>query len=209
MITDPKVEAYLHAHAPARDTVLGEMEARAKRERIPIVGPLVGILLFQLLSAIRARRVFELGSAIGYSTIWLARAVGPKGRVFYTEGNPDRVREAEGYLRRAKVRDRVTLLAGDALTGFRATPGVFDAVFNDVDKGGYPAVWKAAAPRIRSGGLYLCDNTLWSGTVADPRCKDPWTRAIRRMNAAVAGDRRYVASILPLRDGLTVAWRKP
>ena len=208
-ITPAAVEGYLRAHAPARDAVLREMEARARREKIPIVGPLVGTLLFQFVSLIRARRIFELGSAIGYSTIWLARAVGPRGRVFYTEGNPDRVREAEGYLRRAKVRDRVTLLSGDALTSFRRTTGAFDAVFNDVDKDGYPAVWKAAAPRIRPGGLFLCDNTLWSGTVADPRCRDPWTRAIRRMNDAVAKDRRYVASILPLRDGLTAAWRKP
>lgn len=209
LLTSPAVDAYLLAQAPRRDRVLLEMEARAGRERIPIIGPAVGAFLFQILSMIRARRVFECGSAIGYSTVWLARAVGPRGRVFYTEGNALRVREAREYLRRAGVLSRVTQLQGDALTHLKRTPGSFDAVFNDVDKDGYPAVWKEASRRVRPGGLYLCDNTLWSGTVADRGCRDPWTKAIRRMNDAVAKDRRYLSSILPLRDGVTVAWRKP
>ena len=203
-----KIEAYLASLAPRRGAVLLGMEARARRERIPIVGPLVGTLLFQLVSMIRARRVFECGSAIGYSTAWLARAVGPRGRVFYTEADPGRLREARGYLRRAGLLSRVTMLEGDALRSLRRIPGTFDAVFNDVDKGAYPAVWSEASGRIRPGGLFLCDNTLWGGSVAEARSRDAWTRAIRRMNRAVARDPRYVSCLLPLRDGVTAAWRR-
>ena len=208
-ITPAPVEAYLRAHAPPRDRVLMEMEAKARRERIPIVGPLVGVVLFQLASLAKARRIFECGSAIGYSTIWLARAVGPKGRVFYTESDKGRIRSAQDYLRRAGVLNRVTVLKGEALMSLKKTPGEFDLVFNDVDKDGYPSVWKEASRRIRPGGLFLSDNTLWSGRVADASARDAWTKAIRAMNRSVANDRNYVASILPLRDGLTVAWRKP
>ncbi len=207
-LTPPAIEAYLSGLIPPRDAVLKAMEARAKRERIPIVGPQVGSLLHQLVRMTGARRVFECGSAIGYSTIWLARAVGPKGRVFYTEMDAGRIADARGYLRRAGVLSRVTLLEGPALASLKRTSGVFDAVFCDADKEGYPAYWKEARSRIRPGGLFLCDNTLWSGRVADPRVKDASTRGIRAMTRALAADRRYLSSLIPLRDGLTVAWRR-
>ena len=105
----------------------------------------MGTLLFQLVSLVRGRRVFELGSAIGYSTIWLARAVGPGGRVFYTEMDPGRIADARGYLRRAGVLSRVTLLEGPALASLTRTSGTFDAVFCDADKAAYPAYWRAAS----------------------------------------------------------------
>ncbi len=207
-VTPPAIEAYLSSLQRPRDTVLREMEARARRERIPIVGPLVGSLLQQLLRMAGARRIFECGSAIGYSTIWLARAAGPKGRVFYTETDPARLSEARGYLRRAGVLSRVTMLEGLALASLKRTSGTFDAVFCDADKAGYPAYWKEASRRIRPGGLFLCDNTLWSGRVADPKARDASTKAIRAMSRSVAADRRYLSSLIPLRDGLTVAWRR-
>ncbi len=197
-VTPDAIEAYLAAHAPRRDRVLLEMEAKARRERIPIVGPLVGTVLFQMASMIRARRVFECGSAIGYSTVWLARAVGPRGRVFYTESDPGRISSAEGYLRRAGVLSRVTMLKGEALKSMKRTPGAFDAVFNDVDKGGYPGVWKEASGRIRPGGLFLSDNTLWSGAVLDGE------GPIVRFNDHVAADPRTVQALLSIRDGMTL-----
>ena len=207
-LTPQVVEAYLAGLLPPRDAVLREMEARARRERIPIVGPLVGALLQQLARVAGARRVFECGSAIGYSTIWLARAVGPQGRVFYTETDPGRIADARGYLRRAGVLSRVTMLEGPALASMKRTSGTFDAVFCDADKAGYPAYWKEAKGRIRPGGLFLCDNTLWSGRVADPKARDASTKGIRAMTRSVSTDRRWLSSLIPLRDGLTVAWRR-
>jgi predicted O-methyltransferase YrrM len=152
----------------------------------------------------------ELGSGYGYSAYWFARAVGPDGEVVCTDGDPRNADLAEGYLRTAGVWDRVRYRVGDALTGFAAEPGEFDVVYCDVDKDGYPACWRAARDRIRVGGLWICDNVIWSGHVAtgtDREGLPGWTAAIREHNQLVAEDDRYVGSIVPIRDGVMVALR--
>src|SRR6202521_4050682 len=100
-ITVGAVEDYLYSLLPARDEVLTEIEGEAARRKIPIVGPAVGRILYQLALMISAKGVFELGSAIGYSTIWWARAVGEGGRVIYTDGNRKNAEEARGNFQRA------------------------------------------------------------------------------------------------------------
>src|SRR5574337_352133 len=122
-ITEKKTEKYLYSLLPRRDAVLREMERYAAKHEVPIVGPACGRLLHQLARMINARRVFEMGSAIGYSTLWLARAVGPGGTVFYTDGDPANARRAEGYLRRAGMLDRVRILQGDALQSLNSSEG--------------------------------------------------------------------------------------
>lgn len=206
-IVDPAVESYLYGLLPPRDAVLAEMEARAEKERIPIVGPLVGRLFFQLARMTGAKRVMELGSAIGYSTIWWARGVGEGGRVWWTDGSSEREREARDYVTRAGVADRVELLCGDAVEKMTSVPGEFDVVFCDIDKHGYPAAMAAAIPRLKRGGLFVCDNTLWSGRVVSPPAEgDRNTAAIREMNqASFADDARLFSVLLPLRDGVTIA----
>ena len=209
-IVHPRIERYLRRLIPARDRVLAEMESRAGRERIPIVGPLVGRLFFQLALMVRARRVMELGSAIGYSTLWWARAVGPRGRVWYTDGDLANARDAREYLRRAGVGRRVSFMTGDAVASMRRVRGTFDIVFCDIDKHGYPAAFRAAWPRIRRGGLFVCDNTLWSGWVTGRASRDdPDTAAIQRLNRTTfaLGDRGF-AVLLPIRDGVTVVLKR-
>jgi len=147
--TDPAVDEYMLKLLPARDAVLAEMEEQARQRDIPIVGPAVGRLLFQYARLIQARKVFELGSAIGYSTLWWARAVGPGGEVFYTDGDPGNAEEARGYLERAGVADRVRIGVGDALEQLAAQKQEFDIIFNDVDKEGYPGVLPLAASAKR------------------------------------------------------------
>ena len=114
-ITDQQVEKYIYSLLPARDPQLREMEKYAAQHDVPIVGPACARVLYQLARLIHARRVFELGSAIGYSTLWLARAVGPRGRVYYTDNDPENARRAEAHLRRVGVLNRVRILVGDAL----------------------------------------------------------------------------------------------
>lgn len=194
------------------DPILDEMEARADEHGFPIVGRAVGRLLEQQATAVGARRVFELGSGYGYSAYWFARAVGGAGEVHCTDGDATNAELAEGYLRRAGLWDRVRYRVGDALEGLAATDGEFDVVYNDVDKGGYPDCWEAAKERIRVGGLYLCDNVLWYGTVATGEDRPGfegtgWTDAIRAHNRAVFADQRYVSTIVPIRDGVLVALR--
>jgi len=202
-ITEPAVEQYLNSLLPARDAVLREMERYAARHDVRIVGPACGRALFQLARLMRARRVFELGSAIGYSTLWLARAVGPRGLIYYTDSDPANARRAETYFRRAGVRGRVRILVGEALEMLKRTGGRFDLIFNDVDKTQYPGVLRPALAHLRVGGLLVSDNVLWRGRVAHA-AHDAQTRAIQEFNSLLYQSPRLFSVILPLRDGLSV-----
>jgi len=197
------VEKYFYGLLPKRDAVVAEMESYARRRDVPIIGPAVARMLALLVQVSGAKRIFEMGSAIGYSTIWLARAAGPGAEVFYTDGNPENARRAKEYFRRAGVAGRIHVLVGDALQLLRKTPGKFDLIFNDVDKHQYPAVLRLAVPRIRRGGLFITDNTLWSGRVARPG-RDKYTRGIQRFNRLVYSSKQLFPVLIPLRDGVTV-----
>lgn len=211
-IVDSKIEEYLRdLLVPEPDDVRREMEAEAEERGFPIVEAHVGITMSLLAHAIGAKRVFEMGSGYGYSAYWFAKAVGPGGEVHMTEGDAGNQEKAMAYLSRAGLDDRVRAHVGNALDIIDEVDGDFDVVFCDIDKGDYPTAWEQAKERIRPGGLYLCDNVLWSGRVAEKKPKDDvapgWTEAIRSHNEAVVADDRYHASILPIRDGVMVALR--
>ncbi len=208
-IVHPKVARYLEKLVPARDKVLAEMEARAEREDIPIVGPLVGRLFFQLALMTGAKRVMELGSAIGYSTMWWARGVGPSGEVWYTDASEENAHDAVRYLERGGVAQRVHFMVGDAVKCMAAVKGKFDIVFCDIDKPGYPAALRAALPRLRRGGLLVVDNTLWRGWVASRWGGGPSTKAVRRLNQLTyAADDVAFTVLIPLRDGVSVVVKR-
>ena len=194
------VDQYVTNLMPDRDEVLTEMEQIAKEQSISIIGPLVGRLLYQMAVMIGARRVFEMGSAIGYSTIWLARAVGPEGKVYYSDGSESNAARARTFLERAGVAGRAEVRVGDALDLLRASEGTFDIIFNDVDKQDYPQVFDMAWSRIRQGGLLITDNALWGGRVAEPS-DDEWTRAIQEYNKKAYASDDIWTTIIPLRDG--------
>jgi caffeoyl-CoA O-methyltransferase len=199
------VEDYLYELLPKRDAVLNEIEEYAAQHDVPIIGPAVARLLTLLVQVSGAKRIFEMGSAIGYSTIWLARAAGPQVKVFYTDGNPQNARRAQEYFRRADISKRVHVQVGDALALLRKTPGTFDLIFNDVDKHQYPAALRAALPKLRRGGLFITDNTLWSGKAARPAAQgDKDTRGVRELNRLVYASKNLFPVLLPLRDGVTV-----
>jgi predicted O-methyltransferase YrrM len=211
-ITNRAIEDYIRGLLARHDEpVVLEMEAEAEKKGFPIVGRMVGVVLEILARSIGARRVFELGSGYGYSGYWFARAVGPAGELHLTDGDPENEKKAQNYLSRAGLWDPVRFHVGDAVTSLNATAGDFDIVYCDIDKEGYPEAWGAARNRIRRGGLYICDNTLWSGRVTegyDEEDRRPeWTKAIKEMNQAVASDLDYLATILPIRDGVMVALR--
>ena len=210
---DDKVERYLTDLAAAEhdDPVLVEMERHAEQNGFPIVGRATGRFLEVAARSVQARRVMELGSGYGYSAYWFSRAVGESGEVVCTDGDPANAERAQEYLTRAGVWPRIRYRVGDALAGFAQESGEFDVVYCDVDKDGYPDCWRAARDRIRVGGLWLCDNVLWSGDVATGAERgghlEGWTAAIDEHNRLVAADERYVGSLNPVRDGVMMALR--
>jgi predicted O-methyltransferase YrrM len=203
--TQEDVDKYIYELLPPRDAVVQEMEADAEEHRVPIIGPAVARLLTLLVQVSGATRIFEMGSAIGYSTIWLARAAGTKAKVFYTDGNPENARRAQESFRKAGVAKRINVQVGNALELVKKTPGKFDFIFNDVDKHQYPDALRAAVPKLKRGGLFVTDNTLWSGKAARaaaPEDKD--TRGVQEFNRLVYASKQLFPVLIPLRDGVTV-----
>lgn len=210
-IVDPQVERYLDDLAGSQldSPVLDEMEQRARELEFPIVGRAVGRLLELLARSIGARRVVELGSGYGYSAFWFARAVGEGGTVVCSDLDEENREVAERFLTHADLWDRIDFHVGDAADVLDGVDGV-DVVFCDADKERYPEHWSNAAERIRVGGMYLCDNTLWSGRAAtgeETPDRPGWTEAIVAHNRLVTEDPRYVSSLLPIRDGVLAALR--
>jgi predicted O-methyltransferase YrrM len=199
------VEEYLYKLLPERDQVIAEIEDYAAQNRVPIIGPAVARLLTLLVQVSGATRIFEMGSAIGYSTIWLARAAGPQAEVFYTDGNPENAKRAQDYFRRASVAKRIRVQTGDALLLVEKAAGKFDFIFNDIDKPQYPDALRAALPKLKRGGLLVTDNTLWSGKAARPApADDKNTLGIQEFNRLVYSSKELYPVLIPLRDGVTV-----
>lgn len=188
------------------DPVLADMHAEAKERGFPIVGPEVGRLLFQLATVSGARRIFEMGSGFGYSTLWFARAVGPEGRVYHTEGDESNTQKARDYLTRAGVADRVQFGTGDAREILQATDGTFDIVFMDIDKDQYPGAYRLFRDRVKVGGLVIVDNLVWSGKVA-AGVRDDMTDGIREYLDLMWSDDRFLSSLMPVRDGVGLSLR--
>ncbi len=204
-ITYPAVEKYLYNLLPKSDPVLRDMERYAYKRDIPIVAPAVGRLFALLTQISGAKRIFEMGSAIGYSTLWFAIGAGPGAEVHYADGSMDNARRAEAYFRRAGMADRIHIHVGMAQEKLAESIGEFDLIFIDVDKEQYSDTLRLAVPRVRSGGLLLADNTLWSGRAARkaPR-NDRDTRGIQKFNRMVYASKDLFPVMVPLRDGVTI-----
>lgn len=205
-ITDKDVERYMYGLLPERDEVLEEMEAEAEKRNIPIIGPAVARALYQYARISGARRVYEMGSAIGYSTIWLARAVGDGGKVYYTDGSRKNCEEARGYIERAGLGDRIEILNGNSLDLIDTLEVEFDLIFNDIDKHQYPDAFHKAVPRLKRGGLFITDNVLWSGRVARKET-DRDTEGVREFNRLIYSSDELYPAILPIRDGIAVCFK--
>ncbi len=212
-ITNPAIEEYLFALASRYDEpVLKAMEVYGRKNKFPIIDRLVGSFVHLLALSIGAKRIFELGSGFGYSAYWFAKATGPKGEIHCTDGDEKNKKLAKDFLTKAGLWNRVNFRVGEAIRTLKKSEGLFDIVYNDIDKGAYPEAWEAAKERIRPGGLYIADNTLWFGRVAEKKVTDDiapgWTEAIREHNEAIYQDKDFDVTLLPLRDGVIVARRK-
>ncbi len=210
----PQLNAYIAAHSNPPDAVLLEL-ADETVQRFPgregmQIGPEQGTFMTLLTELMRARDAIEIGTFTGYSSICLARGLGDGGTLLCCDVSEEWTAVARRYWEKAGIAERVELRLGPGLDTLRALPAgtTFDLAFIDADKTGYIGYWEEIVPRIRPGGAILADNTLSHGRVIDEAEDDPNVVAIRAFNRHVLADDRVVVALLPLGDGLTLAWRK-
>jgi caffeoyl-CoA O-methyltransferase len=202
---------YLDSLVPPRDPVMQEMEAYAKEVRFPIIGAAAGYFLYQTARMMGAKRIFELGSGYGYSTAWFARAVKENGGgvVHHVVWNEDLSQKARGYLGRLGYDDIVQYHVGEAVETLKQTDGVFDLMFNDIDKDGYPASIPVIKEKLRPGGAMAIDNMLWHGAIFDEADRSPSTLGVQEVTRMLTTDPDFISSLIPIRDGVILAVYNP
>src|SRR5437016_9141809 len=203
-----EIDEYIDGLANRGDAALKTVEKQGIDEGWPIVGPAEGSLLHILARSVRAKRILELGTAIGYSGTWLARALVDGGELTTVEHSADTAAIARRNFEKTGVASKVKILVGKAQTVVRDLKGPFDLIFNDIDKAGYPDVLEPCIERVRVGGLLVTDNVLWSGDVAR-KSRSAETAAIRTYNERLAKDPRMIATIVPFRAGVPTAPKIP
>jgi predicted O-methyltransferase YrrM len=202
-IVHPEIDGYLHSITPSRHEVLRDMEDLAAKRNFPIVGPLVGRILFQYARLAPAGRIMELGSGYGYSAFWWALATPPETRIYCTEGSPENIRLGMEFLGRAGLSNKVEYFEGDALKSLDRIDGEFDIVFMDIDKQQYPDGFRKAFPRLRSGGLFITDNVLWSGRMLEGDRSEA-TLGVIEYTRLIYDTPGAFSTVLPVRDGLGI-----
>lgn len=201
------IDEYIDELVHRGDESLRALEREGLKGGLPIVGAAEGALLHILARAVRAKRILELGTAIGYSGTWLARALAKGGELVTVEWDPERAKVARANFAKTDVGDRVRVEAGSALDVLPKLPdGSFDVVFNDIDKKFYVDVLPHCIAKLRVGGLLLTDNVLWGGDVTRKR-RDREAAAIHSYNELLSRDPRMLAVIVPLRDGVSIAMK--
>ena len=210
-VTDRKMEEYLYAQLPAREGVLADMEAQAERDNVPVIGPLVGRFIYTLALAATAKDILDVGTATGYSAMWLALAAQQNGGLVVTlEKDPSRAAYAEAYFRQANLAGVCAVRRGDALTIMRGMQESFDLIFLDVltqfdNPETALQMLDLCVTLLNPGGLLLSDNALRSGRVLSPPSGDPSTQGIVAFNTAIMSHPRLVSSLVPIRDGVSMS----
>jgi predicted O-methyltransferase YrrM len=212
-IVPAAIEEYLARLNRLPDSILREMAREGAEQKLPLVDAEVGALLRVLATAAGATRILEIGTAIGYSGIWLAGALPPGGMLFTMEAREERAKQARDNFARAGLADRTTVILGDAGLMVAKVAGPFDVIFQDGDKQQYLPMLDGLVDRLRPGGLLVTDNVLWDGEVVPGFAKAPRqppedTRAIAAYNERLAADPRLLTAIVPLRDGVSISVKR-
>jgi len=205
-ITAPEIERYIGNLYPPEDPVLKEMEQLGDQVGFPIVGPLVGRLFYQLAKMTSAKRIFEMGSGFGYSAVWFALGAPEDGEIHLTDLSQKNLTRAKEFLTKADLAHKARFYAGEALEILRKTEGLFDIIFIDIGKEQYPDALKLAKPKVKRGGLLVTDNLLWFGQVLEDK-GDSATAGVKQYNQMLFNDRDFISTLLPIRDGIGVAYK--
>jgi predicted O-methyltransferase YrrM len=207
VIASDEIERYAEAHTtPPSDLLLRLAEETRAELRSPTMlsGPVPGRLLELLVFAAQPRRVLELGTYSGYSSVSMASVLPPGGHIDTCEVDETHAAVARRYLDEAGLGDRVTIHLGPALDTIGRLEGDFDLIFIDADKLSYPAYYDTLLPRLSDRGIMVLDNTLWSGRVVSEPDGSEETRTFVELNRRIATDPRVVAVVLTVRDGITL-----
>ena len=201
---------YLTSLVPPREQELQEMEDYAEKHNFPIIGPACGYYCYQLARMIGAKSIFELGSGYGYSTAWFSKAVQENGGgvVYHTVWDEELSKSAANHLLKLGFADMVQYHVAEAVESLRQESGPFDIIFNDIDKEAYPASLGVIKEKLRSGGLLIIDNMLWSGRVFDNKDISPTTEGVREFTRRITTDKDWIVSLAPVRDGMIVAYKR-
>lgn len=209
-LVSAQVHAYLDDLVPPRSGELAVMEAYAEEHGFPIIGPVAGQLCYQVARMIGAQRVFELGSGYGYSTAWFARAVAENGGgvVHHVVWDDKLSQMAQQHLHKLGYGEIVHYHVGEAVETLQQVEGSFDLIFNDIDKEGYPGSLPHIVEKLRPGGVLIIDNMLWSGRIFDSDDTSPSTKGVREVTELLTGSDEWIASLVPIRDGLIMAMKQ-
>ncbi len=212
-IVAPEIERYLASLDPV-DPLLVRVAEEGAHLDLPIIDTAVGRFLEALVLATGARQVLEIGTANGYSALWLARSLPPDGQLLSMEIDPERAAIARGHFEEAGLTGRVSVMVGDAARLVHKVAGPFDVIFNDGDKHHYSTLLDRLVALLRPRGVLVTDNVLWDGEVVPGLVTPPHraadeTAAIAAYNKRLAADPRLVTSFLPVRDGLAMSVKRP
>jgi predicted O-methyltransferase YrrM len=203
-IVNPHIEDYLKDLTPVEDEILKEMEELGVERGFPIVGPLVGRLLYQLAGIIGAKKIFEMGSGFGYSAYWFAKAVDDEGIVVFTDLSEKNARLAKSFFKRGNVEKKIKIYTGDSISILEKAETEYDIIFNDIDKEYYPMVVDKAYKKLRRGGLFITDNLLWHGRVLTDD-QSPSLKGVKEFTRMLLSEKGFLTSIIPIRDGISLS----
>ena len=205
-----KLAAYVAA-VGARETAV-QRRLREATRKIPFgtmqIGPDQAAMMQVLVRAIGAKRCLEIGTFTGYSALAVALALPPGGKIVCCDVSEEWTSIARKYWRLARVERKIDLRLAPALDTLKKLKGTFDVAFIDADKANYQGYFEQCLRLVRRGGLIAIDNTLWHGSVVNPRDRSLDTRAIRAFNRRLKRDRRVEIALVPIGDGLTLAWKR-
>jgi predicted O-methyltransferase YrrM len=203
------INDYLTGLVPERPAEMQAMEAYAEETNFPIIGPVCGYLCYQVARMVKARSVFEMGSGYGYSTAWFARAVQENGggKVYHVVWEEAHSQRARKHLEVLGYSDMMEYRVAEAIETLQHTPGQFDLIFNDIDKECYPESLPLIREKLRPGGVLIVDNLIWHGQVLDPMDKETTTEGVRELTRILTTDPGWISSVIPIRDGMLLAYR--
>lgn len=204
-----QINDYLTNLVPERPDEMKAMEDYAMQTSFPIIGPVCGHLCYQIARMVGAHSVFEMGSGYGYSTAWFARAVMENGggKVHHVVWDENLSNQAREHLDRLGYSSFMEYHVAEAIETLSQTPGPFDVIFNDIDKECYPESLPMIHEKLRTGGVLIVDNLLWHGRVLEKDGNDSDTAGVRELTRILTTDPDWISSIIPIRDGMLVAFR--